>query len=75
MQLHGKVLFRQCSCYSATRGVIAPPLIEILPRDLKGVVVLTETMNSHTFPHYGENEESPPFPKVLLLQCGCSIVS
>jgi hypothetical protein len=37
-----------------TLGVSQPsPLIEIWTRDLEGVAVLTGTVNSHTFHHYG----------------------
>jgi hypothetical protein len=35
-------------------GVSQPsPLTEISSRDLDGAVVLTGTVNSHTFPQYG----------------------
>jgi hypothetical protein len=30
------------------------PITKISPRDLEGVVALTETMNNRTFPHYGK---------------------
>jgi hypothetical protein len=56
LQLHGEVLLKHYSCYRDTRGVIALPLIEISTQDLEGETVLTGTMNSRTFPHYGNTK-------------------
>jgi hypothetical protein len=65
-----------------TLGLSQPsPLTEMSLQDLEGVAVLAGTTNSRTFLTMvtsspdGENEESPHFPTLLLLQCGCSIGS